>query len=62
MLKNEKKVPFLSVFAYKRNLAENDPFLPFSVFLVLAIFLFDRVQIVSVGVDPYKKIAWLHGR
>ena len=37
-------------------------FLPFSVFLVLAIFLFAIVQIVFVGVYPYKKIAWLHGR
>ena len=36
-------------------------FLPFSVFLVLAIFLFARVQIVCRGL-PLQKIAWLHGR
>ena len=37
-------------------------FLPSSVFLLLAIFLFARAQIVFEGVYPYKKIAWLHGR
>ena len=55
-----KKVSIVRIS--RKVVSQNTIFLPFSVFLVLAIFLFARAQIVFVGVYPYKKIAWLHGR